>query len=242
MGAVQQVMLGIGSSVPGFSPNDVANLDWWMDGDNASINGVPEFDWPDISANAKHYGQNIVAQQPSITGAIYNGHRGVQFAAGKDLVPDTSALDFTLANTMIVVCTKSSAAEYIFRGSGGQGGPAFISAFASKDFEYLFTTTAAHERATFAASTDSNLHILTVAKTDDTGNYVGYFDGVEVFNNAIHTSDDWNPQTLTRIGALTAGAGVYDGVIAYMLHYAQNLAGTSDLDDVHDFLLDRFLI
>lgn len=213
----------------------LAGLDWELDGDDATIDGVPEFDWLDISGADRHYGQNTVARQPTLV-AGPNGHQLVRFGTNKCLVPDPLARTYGAANTLICVCTPSSAADYIIKGAGGEGGPAFISDFAAA-FEYFYVT--GGERDDFAASA-SGLHILTLCKTDNTGNYVGYFDGVEVFSNAVDNDDDWNTNSATIIGAFTAGSSVYDGDIAYVIHFNQNHAGAGGLDDLHDAIKARF--
>ena len=222
----------------------LSNLDWDMDGDQATISGTPEFDWPDLSSAAKHYGQNTVARQPTLVSGP-NGHQLVRFGTNKCLVPDPTARDFGTANTLICVCTPSSAADYILKGSGAEGRPAFISGFnpgsGVKAFEYWNSSSGTQERATFAASA-SGLHILTLARTDDTGNYIGYFDGTEVFNTAVNTTRDWATNNVAIIGAFTAGASAYDGDVGYIIHFNANHAGTGGLTNLHNALKSRFSI
>lgn len=221
----------------------LSNLDWDMDADQAVISGVPEFDWPDLSSAARHYGQNTVARQPTIASAAYNGHNAVRFGTNKCLVPDPTARDFGTASTLICVCTPSSAADYILKGSGAEGRPAFISKFnpgsGVANFEYWNKSSGSGERSTFSVSA-TGLHILTLARTDDTGNYIGYFDGTEVFNVGVDTARDWTTNNVAIIGAFTAGSSAYDGDIAYIIHFNANHAGASGLTDLHDALKSRF--
>lgn len=242
MGAIQQVMLGLGSSTPVFSPSDLGGYDWDIDPDAISgVDGDPVVDAFDISPAGRHYGQNTVARQPTLKVGLYNGHNGIRFGANKCLVPDPTAKVYGPDNTLIVVCTPSSAAEYIIRGSGGQGGPAFLSGFSSIAYEYFMI--AGGERQTFAASA-SGAHILTVGRTDGVGTYEWYFDGVSVntASNINNGNNNWNTKNCPAIGALTIGTSVYDGDILRIIHYSQNHAGTQGLDDLHAWILDRFAI
>jgi hypothetical protein len=238
MGAIQQVMLGLGSSVPAFSPASIAGLDWWLKGDDATISGVPEFDWPDRSGANRPYGQNTVARQPTLV-AGPNGHQLVRFGTNKCLVPDPTARTLATANTLICVCSPTSlAAEYILKGSGSEGRPGFISGFnpggGVKNFEYWNRQSGTGERETFDASA-TGLHILTITRTDDTGTANGEFDGVSVFSPAVNTARDWNTLTISIIGALTAGSSTYDGDIGEILHWPSILSGPN-LTLVHNYL------
>jgi hypothetical protein len=232
-----------------FSPFDpsafLSGLDWYMDADSVEGNdGDPVIDWFDSSGAAKHYGQNTSTRQPTLKNALYNGHNAIRFGTNKCLVPDPNPRVYGTANTLVCVCTRSSTSDYIIKGSGAEGGPAFISKFnpgsGVKDFEYFFASSG-HERGTFAASA-SGLHILTMCKTDDTGNYVGYFDGTQVINSAVNTNDDWNVRQAAIIGAFTAGSSAYDGDICLILHFNANHAGTGGLTNLHNALKTRFSI
>lgn len=236
MGAIQQVMLGLGGAAsPTLDPSVLGGYDWDLNPDAISgSDSDPLVQLPDVAGGGFHFGQATGANQPLLRTAFYNGHNAVEFAAGKFLVPDPSAFQLSLANTLICVCTPGTVAAYILRGDGGQGGPAFITGFnpgsGVKDFEYFFTSTAGHERATFAASA-SGLCALTVCKTDDTGNYTGYLNDnpTPVFSNAIHTGDDWDPRAINRIGIHPNNPAAYDGRIARVIHYSQDHQGTPGL-------------
>lgn len=222
----------------GFQPSDITGLDWWLVGDDATISGVPEFDWPDRSSANRPYGQNTVGSQPSITGTIYNGHKAVRFATDDKLIPDPNSRTMSSANTMIVVCTPSSTSNsYIFGGGGGGGIPAFISGFSGLAFEYFNSNS---ERATFASSA-SGLHILTVTRTDDSGNVVGYLDGVQVFSIAQDAGLDWLLREIKEIGANgnAGGDDFYNGDIAEILHWPSVLS-SGDLTSVHDYLKTEY--
>jgi hypothetical protein len=231
-----------------FSPLQVADVDWVMDGDTPAVDfgytdGSAVVDWRDSSAAARHYGQNTTLRQPTYKTNLYNGHNAIRFGTNKCLVPDPTARDFGTANTLICVCTPSSAAEYILSGTGAEGRPAFLSKFnpgaGVANYEYWNKSSGSGERSTFDVSA-TGLHILTLARTDDTGNYIGYFDGTQVFSVAVDTARDWTTNSVALIGALTAGSSQYDGDIAYIIHCNRNLAGTSDLDDIHNYLLARY--
>lgn len=216
----------------GFSPLSVAGLDLWLRGRTASISGVPEFDAPDSSPANLDYGQNTAVNQPTLVTGV-DGHQLIRFGLNKFLVADPTALSFGPTNTMIVICSKSSAADYIFSGNeaGAHGSPAFISGFAG-DFEYYNDFGGGNiERATFAASTDSNLHILILTRTDNTGNAVGYFDGgAPVFSIAVNNNCDWNGLVLSRFGRqFGASSSNYTGDLAEGLHWP-SIVSKADLN------------
>lgn len=210
-----------------------------MDADQISGNdGDAVVDWLDISGAAKHYGQNTGTRQPTLKVNLYNGHRAVRFGTNKCLIPDPNPRTYGAANTLICVCTPSTNTDqYILRGTQTGGGPAFISLFLSRAFEYFDGN--GLERGTFATSA-SGLHILTVTHTDDSGNYILYYDGVQVVSSAVSGSADWNTHNCSIIGALTAGSSNYNGDIAYIIHFNANHAGTAGLTNLHNALKSRF--
>lgn len=220
---------------PTFNPGSyLAGYDW--DIDPSAITGAdgdPVVDAPDVSGAGKHYGQNTTARQPIIKRALYNGRDAIRFSTNRCLVPDPSGRDWGTANTLICICTRSSAADYIIKGTQSGGGPALISKFnpgsGIKDFEYFNGN--GLERGTFAASA-SGLHILTVTHTDDTGNYKLYFDDTGLTPSAVNGAADWNGHSCSIIGAFTAGSSVYDGDIARIFHFNQNHDGASGLADL----------
>jgi len=223
----------------GFDPGSfLAGLVWYADADNVGgADNDPVVDLPNASgldANI-NYGQNTGARQPTLKTALYNGHNAVRFGANKCLVPDPTAAAFGSANTLICICTPSSAADYILKGSAAEGRPAFISGFnpgsGVKAFEYWNRAGGVGERETFAAST-SGLHILTLCRTDDTGNNIGYFDETEVINVAVDTNRDWLTAGVAIIGAFTEGSSAYDGDLVAGMLFNQNHAGTSGLADL----------
>lgn len=243
MGALQQAMLMYGAAAVGgaFLPTDEATLDWWLTADSLILSdNDPVVDWLDSSPAGKHYGMNTVAKQPTYKTNILNGRPVVRFAAGDALGADPSARTHSVANTMILVCTPSSTTNsYIFGGSGGAGTPAFISGFASKSFEYF---NGSGERATFAAST-SGFHILTVTRTDSSGNVVGYLDGAQVFSIAVDPSVDWNGKQVSEIGTNGAAGGEdpYNGDLPQILHCSSVLDATG-LNNMHTYLSDEYNI
>jgi|SRR6185369_8857138 len=227
-----QILTGGGG---GFDPGSfLAGLTWYADADNvAGVDNDPVVDLPNASgldANI-NYGQDTGTRQPALKTGLYNGHNGIRFGGNDSLVHDPTALPLGSANTLICVCTPGTAASYIVRGNNSEGGPGFITGFGGVAFEYFYTT--GGERATFAASA-SGLHILTLCRTDDTGNYVGYFDETQVFSNSINTGNDWNGQDVPILGSFDFNAtiGAYTGDYVAAMHFNQNHAGASGLADL----------
>jgi hypothetical protein len=221
---------GGGSLDPG---SYLAGLDWDLDADTISGNdGDAVVDWFDSSGAAKHYGQDTGASQPTLKKTLYNGHSAVRFATNDKLVADPNPAGFGSASTLIIVCTPSSTTNsYILGGSGSEGIPAIISGFASKAFEYYNT---AGERQTFAASA-SGLHVLTLTRTDDSGNVIGYYDGTQVFSVAVNGSLDWTGLQITEIGnnGNAAGDNFYNGDVPRIIKFNQNHAGAAGLTNLH---------
>lgn len=220
-----------GSGGSGFpDPTVLAGLDWHMDPFTISgSDGAAVSSWLDSSSAAKHYGQSTSTNQPIIKRAIVNGHDVVRFSADDKLLANPNPRTLGTANTIIIICTPTSGSgAYLLGGSGGEGGPAIISGFSSKAFEYFVAGSG--ERATFATSA-SGFHILALARTDGTGNYVGYFDGTQVFSNAIIGASNWNGKQWDEIAAngTAVGNDFYSGDIAGILHWNQNHAGTGGL-------------
>lgn len=231
MGSIQQAMLAVSAAGGGaFDPLTLTGLDWWLDGDTATIDGIPEFDWPDSSSGSKPYGQNTVARIPTLV--TINGHQAVRCQNGQAVIPDPNARTLGTANSLVYVGTKCSVAQYLLKGSNGEGGPSFISKFdpgsGVKDFEY-FTASVSGERDTFAASVDSNLHILGVTHNDG-GAVVGYFDDpstpVFSFTSGGGSNQNWNARQFDVIGAFTPGSGTYDLTVAEILHGNALWSGT----------------
>jgi hypothetical protein len=236
MGAISQAMLMYGSAAGGgggFVPTDIASINYWLTADSLVLSdGDPVVDW--LYSGTKNYGQNTVSAQPTYKTNIVNGKPVVRFTTDDKLVADPTALTLATANTIIAVCTPSSTANsYIFGGDGGGGIPAFISGFGGKSFEYFNSNS---ERATFAAST-SGFHILTLTRTDDSGNAVGYFDGASAFSIAVDTSLDFLLRNINEIGANgnAGGEDFYNGDIRHILHYSAVLT-SAELNDVHTYL------
>lgn len=217
-------------------PADIASLDWWLTAESLSLNdGDAVVDWLDSSSAGKHYGQNSSTAQPVYKTGILNGRPIVRFTTDDRLVADPNARTLGTTNTMIVVCKPTTtSSSYIFSGTLSQGVPAFISGFSSKSFEYFNTSS---ERATFAAST-TGFHILSLTRTDDTGNAVGYFDGASAFLPAVSATNDWNGASIQQVGAFGA-INFYSGDIAQILHFNAILTPT-ELNNVHTYLSNLY--
>jgi hypothetical protein len=239
MGAIHQALLSLPSAAGGFVPTDEPTLDWWLTADSLVLSDDdPVVDWLDSSTAGKDYGQDSAGIQPTYKTNILNGRPVVRFAGGDKLGGDPDSRIFGSANTLIFVCTPSSTTDsYIFGGDGGGGIPAFISGFSSKSFEYFNSSS---ERATFAAST-SGFHILTLIRTDDTGNAVGYFDGAAAFSIAVDASLDWSANFVSEIGTNGAAGGEnpYNGDIAQIIHCSSVLDATG-LNNMHTYLGDLY--
>lgn len=219
--------------------------DWWMKAD--AITGLndddPVVSWLDSSSAAKHYGQASAGNRPTYKTNIVNGLPVVRFATDDSLVQDPDARTLAVANTLIIVCSPSTSTDdYILGGSGTEGVPAIISGFSSKAFEYYNSVSGTGERETFQASA-SGFHILTVTRTDDTGNVVGYYDGTQVFSTGVNTSRDWDGLFIQEIGANgnASGSDPFNGDIAEIIHYASVLSG-GDLTTVHNYLGSKYAI
>jgi hypothetical protein len=215
-----------------FVPTDIASLDWWLTAESLALSdNAAVVDWLDSSSAGRHYGQNTVDSQPIYKTGIVNGHPVVRFNSNRLIGPDPTARTYTTANTLIIVCSPSSGQGYILVGSGSQGTPAIISAFSSKAFEYFNTNS---ERATFA-TTASGFHILAITRTDDAGNYVGYFDGTQVFSSAADASLDWSGKSINQVGRFNSGSDNYTGDVAQVLHFSAILT-SAELNNVHSYL------
>lgn len=233
------ILSGAGEIVSFSSPADEPTLDWWLKADSLALSdGDSVVDWLDSSGANKHYGQDTVGVQPIKQTA--GGFAVVRFTNDR-LVPDPNPRTLSAANTMIVVCTKSSTTNsYIFAGNGGGATPAFISRFSSKDFEYFYA--GGSERQTFIASTDTALHILTLTRADNVGNYIGYLDGVQIFSVAVDPSNDWGSGgEIQEIGAngIAIGDDFYNGDIAEIIH-CSSVLGSTQLTNMHRYLGTKY--
>lgn len=229
MGAAQQATLMYGSSAAGaFVPTDEATLDFWLTANSLVLSdNDPVVDWLDQSPSGLNYGQNTGSAQPTYKTNIVNGKPVVRFGGNDRLVNDPTALTWTSANTVIWCGTPSSTSAYLF------AEVAFISAFGGKAFEYFWPSSGA-ERATFAASA-SGFHILTLTRTNGTGNYVGYFDGLQVFSNPVVASD-WSGG-LGVIGERTGS--FFTGDMCQMMHFS-SILNSASLNNVHTYLSNEY--
>lgn len=227
------------------SPSDEPSLDWWLKADSLVLSdNDPVSAWADSSGSGFNYGAAGTAR-PTYKTNIVNGKPIVRFATNDVLIPTGSPLTYGENNTMIVVCTeRTSGTGYIFSGNqafGGvpEGGPAFITGFASKDFEYF--TRGAGERNTFATTAAAGFHVLTLRR-DDGGalgeTYQLYFDGALISSHTVIGNDNWNTKTLAKIGDFSAG-DFYNGDIAEMIH-CNSLLGNSRLNDFHSYLGTKY--
>lgn len=216
------------SAATNFFPIDEPTLDFWLKADSLALSdGDPVSAWEDQSVSGLNYGQSNATNQPTFKTGIVNGQPVVRFATNDRLVALTSALTWPTANTLIWVGTPSSTAAYLF------SEVAFISGFGGKAFEYFWDASGV-ERRTFAAST-SGFHILTLTRTNGTGNYVGYFDGAQQFSVAV-AGPDW-AFGLSLIGDRTGE--FYNGDMAEMIHCSSILSSTN-LNKMHTYLGDKY--
>lgn len=243
MGSAQQALIAAAGTPGPFSPIDEPTLDWWLKADAITglNDGDPVTDWLDSSTAGKHYGQDTAGNKPTYKTGIVNGKPVVRFATDDKLVADPDPRTLSAANTLIIVCTPTSGTDdYIFGGTATGGCPAFISGFSSKAFEYFGGNGA--ERQTFAALA-SGFHILSLTRTDDSGNYDGYFDGTQVFSEAVSGTSDWSGQSIQDIGANGQGLGddFFNGDIAEIIH-CSSVVGASRLTEFHNYLGDKYAI
>lgn len=191
--------------------------------------------WEDSSSAGLDYGQTSAGNKPTYKVDIVNNHEVVRFATDDSLTGSPTNRTLSAANTLVAVCTPDSGSGYIISGNLTGGCPAFISGFNNggvKAFEYFHGN--GTERLVFASSA-SGFHILTVTRTDDSGNVVGYFDGTQVFSQAVITTD-WNTVPITRIGTINGAASdFFDGDVAELIHYSRVLNST-ELTNLHNYL------
>lgn len=212
-----------------FTPLDEPTLDFWLTANSLALSdNDPVADWLDISPSALNYGQNTSSAQPTFKENIVNSKPVVRFDGGDQLAPDPTGLNWTAANTLIWCGTPSSTSAYLF------AEVAFISAFGGKAFEYFWDASGV-ERRTFAASA-SGFHILTLTRTDGTGNYVGYFDGAQVFSSAV-VGPNWVGDGIDTIGQRTGS--FFTGDMCQMMHFSSILNNAS-LNNVHTYLSDEY--
>ncbi len=217
-----------GTGGTAFTPTDEPSLDFWLKADSLALSdGDPVAVWEDQSLSGLDYGQSNATNKPTFKTAIVNGQPVVRFATNDRLVALTSALTWPTANTLIWVGTPSSTAAYLF------SEVAFISGFGGKAFEYFWDASGV-ERRTFAVSA-SGFHILTLTRTNGTGNYVGYIDGAEQFSVAV-TGPDW-AFGLGLIGDRTGE--FFNGDMAEMIHCSSILNSTA-LNNMHTYLGDKY--
>ena len=207
-----------------WTPRQLPGIRVWWSGADATINATPQFDWPNRVGGSFNYGQNTSANEPTLT--TVNGQQVITFASTQFLVVDPNTYNYNGASTgpshtIICVLTKSSVAQYAFSGNSGEGGPAIISHFnpgsGVKDFEYFYNSS---ERGTIAASTDTNLHIIALTRTDDVGNTLGYFDDpfTSVMSVAVNTGRDWTDKQIVRFGNYSGASLSYNGSMADFIH------------------------
>lgn len=227
-------------STPSFLPSDEPTLDWWMKADSISgSDGDPVTSWSDSSSAARHYSQSTGSAQPTLKLNIVNGKPVVRFATNDKLGATATPRTLGTTNTMFIVCTPTTTGSgYLLGGSGGEGGPAIISGFGGKSFEYFFAS--GGERATFSAST-SGFHILSLTRTDSSGNYVGYLDAVQVFSNSIISGSNWNSKSWNEIGAngTASGEDFFNGDIAEIIH-CSSVLGSTALGNMHTYLKTKY--
>lgn len=217
-----------------FSPAFEPSLGLWFKADSllGTLNdNDPVSSWPDSSPSNLPYGQATGSAQPTFKENIVNGLPVIRFATNDVLTPNPTAYTYGENNTVIAVVSEStSGGGYIFAGSGSEGGPAFISGFSSKDFEYFSRVTA--ERATFAASAAAGFHALALVREDGGAfgeSFNGFYDGLHAFNQTVNGTDNWSGRTLTKIGDFSAG-DFFNGDIAELI-FCRRLLGPARLND-----------
>ena len=189
---------------------------------------------------AERWRQTTAGSKPTHKTGILNSKPVWRFD-GNDFLDHNNSDHFFggSANTMIAVVSASSTTEYILSGSGGERGPAFITSFSSKEFEYF--THSSGERQTFAA-TASGFHILTVTRPEGVGSHKLYFDGalVATGTNVNNANGNWSGKFLSRIGR-DAGAGS-GGITADLAEVIQctTVLSNARLNDMHTYLNGRY--
>lgn len=195
--------------------------------------------WRNMLNTAERFRQATAGSKPTYKVNILNGHAVLRFDGGDFLDHNNSDHFFgSWENTIICVCSvNTGAADYIFSGSGGEGGPAFISKFnpgsGVKDFEY-FMNSVLPERQTFAA-TASGFHILTVTRPEGAFQHRLFYDGLLVATGTNDNSGtgNWISKYLARIGRFASGgSGGVTLDIAEIRHFTSVLPAHK-LNDQH---------
>lgn len=223
-------------------PSMEPSLDLWLKADPLALNdGDPVSTWIDSSRSGLNYGAAGSAR-PTFKTNIVNGWPIVRFATDDVLTPSGAALTYGEDNTLAVICTeRTSGTGYILAGSGAQGGPAFITGFSSRDFEYFFTATVGHERQTFATTAAAGFHLLVLVREDGGAfneRLQGYFDGARAFDVVVNGLDNWSTQTLSKIGDFSAG-DFYNGDIAEIMHF-RCLFGPRQLNNLSRYAFHKY--
>lgn len=220
MGALQQALATIQNPSSSFvDPSDEPSAKFWIKADALGLS-----DNDPISSVTDLIGGVVYSAagsaRPTFKDGILNSKAVMRFATDDVLTPATTGYTYTTDNTIIVICTeRTSGSGYIFSGdgAGGEGGPAFITGFASKDFEYF--TRGTGERQTFAASAAAGFHMLALRRPDGGAfgeTYQWYFDNSFIGSATVVGTDNLNGKHLTKIGDFTAG-DFYNGDLAEMI-------------------------
>lgn len=241
MGAIHQALLavsGAGGGGGGYAtPPTEASWDLWLRPDQeiftdsgattpAVADGDRIFHWRNVKNTGHQWTQLALGVRPTLRTNVVNGNPVVRFvAASSERLTGNAGFAFSSANTFFIVTIKSGVTDsYVVSGDGGEGGPAIISRFSSKDFEYFFDSSG--ERGTFAASTDTNFHVLMVRRTDDSGNYELGFDGPIVVSSAVSGGNDWNGRKISQLATYVGGGNFYTGDIAEIINCNSSLSNS----------------
>lgn len=212
----------------------------WLEADSllgTLVDNDPISTVTDLTGHGFDYGAAGTAR-PTFKTNIVNGYPVMRFATNDVLTPTGSAYTYGENNTVIVVCTeRTSGSGYIFSGNqafGGvpEGGPAFITGFSSKDFEYFARS--GGERQTFATTAAAGFHILTLVREDGGvlgETFQGYIDGALAFSTSVIGNDNWSGATLAKIGDFSAG-DFYNGDIV-VLAAARRCLTLGQLNRIH---------
>lgn len=248
------IINGAGTVTTAFSPTDEASLAFWLrpgdemytdDGTTlVSSDGDAVQQWRNKLNTAERFRQTTAGSKPTHKINILNGHPALRFD-GNDFLDHFNSDHFFggTANTLIAVVSASSTSDYIISGSGGEGGPAFITGFdpgsGVKEFEYF--NQASGERQTFAA-TATGAHILTITRPEGAGTHKLYYDGAAgpTGSNVNSGGSNWASKILSRIGRFATGTS--GGVTLDLFDIIQCTTVLSDsrLNDFHSFFGDYY--
>lgn len=175
-------------------PTAVGTPALWYDSTDCNVNNGNVQFLTDRSGNGKQATRAAAATGPTITDGGLNSQQVLTFTSGSSLKMNIASFAPGSANTILLVASKSAAANsYLLSGTGNNG---IISNFSSVGFEWI---NGADRYTLSSAGTGS--HILCVTQTDG-GALSGYLDV------ATSIAADWNGGVAATATVALSGTSV----------------------------------